>query len=101
MGGNCSISPHFVLSTKQNDIVFVLSTEHLDFYLPDEERAIQVCYSLSDAETVERETKALVSLSKVLPCKELLIITRNEERNIETDGKQIRAVPIWKWLLEE
>ena len=86
---------------REDAVFFYNRNIEVDFYLPDEETAIQVCYSLSDAETVERETKALVSLNKVLPCKELLIITRNEERNIETDGKQIRAVPIWKWLLEE
>ena len=86
---------------REDAVFFYNRNIEVDFYLPDEETAIQVCYSLSDAETVERETKALVSLSKVLPCKELLIITRNEERNIETDGKQIRAVPIWRWLLEE
>ena len=86
---------------REDAVFFYNRNIEVDFYLPDEETAIQVCYSLSDAETVERETKALVSLNKVLPCKELLIITRNEERHIETDGKQIRAVPIWKWLLEE
>lgn len=85
----------------REDAVFFWSKNvEVDFYLPNEETAIQVCYSLSDAETFERETKALVSLSKVLPCKELLVITRDEESTVESGSKKINVRPAWKWLLE-
>jgi predicted AAA+ superfamily ATPase len=56
-------------------------------------------YSLADADTYKRETKALVKLTSVLPCKRLLVITRDEERNIQIDDKQIEVIPIWKWIL--
>lgn len=85
---------------REDAVFFWNKNVEVDFYLPDEETAIQVCYSLSDAETFERETKALVSLSKVLPCKELLVITRNEERGVELGGRNITVLPVWKWLLE-
>lgn len=71
----------------------------VDFYIPEDELAIQVSYSLADAETYKRETKALVKLTSVLPCKRLLVITRDEERNIQIDDKQIEVIPIWKWIL--
>lgn len=81
------------------DAVFFYNKNiEVDFYLPDKETAIQVCYSLSDTETFERETKALISLCKVLPCKELLVITRDEEREVELGDRKISVLPIWKWL---
>lgn len=85
---------------REDAVFFWNKNVEVDFYLPDEETAIQVCYSLSDAETFERETKALVSLCKVLPCKELLVITRDEEKTVELGGRKITVLPVWKWLLE-
>jgi predicted AAA+ superfamily ATPase len=29
------------------------------------------------------------------------IITFDEERTIEQDGKEIRVIPAWKWMLTE
>ena len=86
----------------RDDAVFFYNKNvEVDFYIPDSETAIQVCYNLADADTFERETKALVSLSKVLPCRQLLVITRDEEQTIERDGRQIAVVPVWKWLLQD
>ena len=73
----------------------------VDFYIPENGTAIQVCYSLSDKDTLERETKALAALHKVLPCKRLIVITRDEESNIMREGQHIEITPVWKWLLEE
>ncbi len=28
-----------------------------------------------------------------------MIITRNTERMLETGGKKIEVIPVWKWLL--
>lgn len=85
---------------REDAVFFYNKNIEVDFYIPDKETAIQVCYSLSNAETFERETKALVSLCKVLPCKELAVITRNEEKTVELDGKKIAVIPVWKWLLK-
>lgn len=72
----------------------------VDFYIPDAHTAIQVCYSLSSTDgTLDRELKALLRIKDVLECNRLLIITRDEERVIETGGRQIEVVPVWKWLL--
>lgn len=83
---------------REDAVFFYNKNIEVDFYLPDKETAIQVCYSLSDTETFERETKALISLCKVLPCKELLVITRDEEREVELGDRKISVLPIWKWL---
>ena len=71
----------------------------MDFYIPEEELAIQVCYSLTDTETFDREIKALLKLPSAVSCKKLMVITRDEERMLEIDGTTVEVVPIWKWLL--
>lgn len=84
---------------REDCVFYYRSNIEVDFYIPDSETAIQVCYSMADTETFERETKALINLDKVLPCRELLVITKNEEKTLEIKGKAIQVLPIWKWLL--
>ena len=73
-----------------------------DFVLQREDKVIQliqVTWSMSDRETREREIKGLLEASADTGCNELLIITHDEESSLEQDGKHIRVVPAWKWLL--
>ncbi len=84
----------------QEDVYFYNRNIEVDFFLPAQRAAFQVCYDLSDATTVERETQALEKLSQVVPLEHLCIITRDEERVITlTSGQAISVVPVWKWLL--
>ena len=72
----------------------------MDFYIPDEAVAIQVCYSLDNSDgTFDREVDALLKFSNVLECKKLMIITRDSEQILEINGKTIDVIPVWKWLL--
>lgn len=48
----------------------------------------------------KREVDALVKLNKVLPMRQLTIITKEEERNIMAGDVAIHAVPVWKWILD-
>lgn len=85
----------------RNDAVFFYNKGmEVDFYIPDEAIAIQVCYSLDNSDgTYEREVDALLKLPKVLECKKLMIITRDTEQILEIDDKTIEVIPVWKWLL--
>ncbi|GBU24161.1 hypothetical protein R83H12_00789 [Fibrobacteria bacterium R8-3-H12] len=85
-----------------NDSVFFYNKDiEVDFYVPEKFTAIQACYSLDSASgTFDREAGALLKASKVLKCKRLLIITRDEEKTLEIGGKKIEIIPIWKWLLD-
>ena len=49
-------------------VFFYLDGYEVDFYIPDDELAIQVSYSLRDEETRKRETEALQKLPNRLPC---------------------------------
>ncbi len=73
----------------------------VDFYIPETATAIQVCYSLEGAsKTSERETNGLIKISKILSCNRCIIVTYEEEGNIEQDGVNIEIIPAWKFLLE-
>ena len=72
----------------------------VDFYIPETKCAIQVCYSLKDVETKNREVKALMQLSKRVEIDNLLIITKEEEDTIVEGDKIIAVLPVWKWLLD-
>ena len=72
----------------------------VDFYIPQTETAIQVCYAMNDAEgTFERETKALLKLQSRLSCRRNIIVTYDDEGIVEMEGVKIEVIPAWKFLL--
>lgn len=85
----------------ENDVYFYNKNVEVDFYLPSQATAIQVSYSLGDAETEERETQALLKLSQYVELNRMVIVTHDEERTISlSDSRQVEVVPVWKWLLQ-
>jgi hypothetical protein len=64
------------------------------------EQLIQACYDIDKPETYDREAKALIKASKEFRCKDLLIITKDEEKEQVIKGNKIKIIPLWKWLLE-
>ena len=85
----------------RNDAVFFYNKGvEVDFYIPDEALAIQVCYDLNNSDgTFDREVNALLKLPSVLECRKLIIITRDSEQVLEMNNKTIEVIPVWKWLL--
>ena len=95
----CAI--HLRQQYEDNQLFFYNKNVEVDFYIPEEQTAIQACYSMSDTQTAEREVSALVKLHAFEPLRRALIVTRDEERIIEADkGLRIEVKPIWKWLLD-
>ena len=83
-----------------NERVFFYSDSYeVDFYVPEDELAIQVSYSLRDEETRKRETEALCKLPKHLPCSRRLILTFDEEETLSDSFGTIEVLPTWKWIL--
>lgn len=86
--------------TKEQTVFFYNHGVEVDFYIPQTETAIQVCYTMNDAEgTFERETRALVKLQSRLSCRRNIVVTYGDEGVIEGDGIKIEVIPIWKFLL--
>ena len=81
-------------------VFFYHSNIEVDFYVPEDELAVQVSYSLADLDTLHRETDALAKLPQVHPCRRRVIITYDEERTLEDQYGTIEVIPAWKWLLE-
>lgn len=81
--------------------------EEVDFVIKEGTKVrqlIQVCYSLDNLETKNREIRALLKAGNELKCKNLLVISSGKEIEEEIEwfgikGK-IKFIPLWKWLLE-
>ncbi len=86
--------------TKEEAVYFYNHGVEVDFYIPQIETAIQVCYTMNDAEgTFERETKALIKVQSRLACRRNIIVTYSDEDVIQKDGVEIEIIPIWKFML--
>ena len=84
----------------KDQIHYYKRKQEVDFYIPEEQMLIQVCFSLSDIETKQRELTALSAAMKELKIQQALIITYDEEEGIELKNSQISVIPAWKWLLQ-
>lgn len=83
-------------------VFFYKQNVEVDFYIPDDELAIQVSYSIEESDMTEkREVEALKKLPKALSCKRRLIITYDEEKTIEDEYGVIEVIPCWKWLIQQ
>ena len=58
------------------------------------ERLVQVCYDMSNPKTEKREVDSIVECAGELKCNNLVIVTNNDKRTIETEGYKIDVVPI-------
>ena len=85
----------------RDDAVFFYNKGiEVDFVIPETATAIQVCYNLDNSDgTLDREVTALIKLAKVVECKKLMILTRDQKQTIEESGKTIEVIPVWEWLL--
>ena len=63
------------------------------------QNAIQVCFSLADKKTMDREIEGLLAVKKELEASNLAIITEDERGKKEIDGATINIIPLWEWLL--
>jgi predicted AAA+ superfamily ATPase len=82
-----------------NDVYFYQQGVEVDFYVLEEQLAVQVCYSMGDVETRKREVGGLLKMRKHLEIKKMLIITKDDEETILEQGECIEVIPVWKWLL--
>ncbi|RNA65168.1 ATP-binding protein [Prosthecochloris sp. ZM_2] len=60
---------------------------------------VQVCESMADQQTRKRETTALAEAMTELKLLHGIIVTRNEEEQIQVDSGKIDVVPAWRFLL--
>ncbi len=75
----------------------------VDFVLKDRSKItelIQVIYAPDRQAINEREIKNLIIASEDLHCNNLLVITWDYEAEEKIEGKKVKFIPLWKWLLK-
>lgn len=62
------------------------------------EELVQVAYTVSSPDTYKREIDALIHVSDRLHCNNLTLVTMDESRIVEQNGKSIRICNAIEWL---
>ncbi len=71
----------------------------IDFVIPAEKEAIQVCYELRE-DNEEREINGLVKAMRETGARKAIILTLEQEQKLKQQNKKIVIKTVWQWLLE-
>lgn len=91
------------LRRKHNDIYYYKTAKgyEVDFFLPKDGLLIQSVQDFGSLETQERELRALVdTANEQRKAKNLVIVTESDKLELKREGKQIKVVPLYEWLLQ-
>jgi len=81
-----------------NDLYYYYKNKtDIDFFIKETKSLIQVCYSLGDPDTRNREVTALKKAHEYLDIDEMLLLTLDNDEIID---ENITVLPVWRWLLE-
>ena len=91
------------IELKRNDkeIYYFSAKGECDFLVKEGakiKKAIQVCYELNE-ENKDRELNGLAEALRKFSLKEGLILTYGQEDEFKIEGKKIKLLPVWKWML--
>jgi predicted AAA+ superfamily ATPase len=92
----------FLALWRQGEDVYYFKTargSEVDFYLPKKKLLLQVCQSIADLDTREREVRALFEAMEETGVSTSFIITEDEKEVLSLHGKKILILPIYEWLL--
>ncbi len=89
------------MENQQEVFYFNRGRRECDFVVTDRDEIIdliQVCYELND-DNRKREIQGLTTAMKETGRDHGLLLTYNEEDQLDTEAGQIQVLPTWKWLL--
>lgn len=84
------------------DVFYYSEKFECDFVFAENKKvkeAVQVCWNLTQINR-EREVNGLLEAMNKFKLKTGLILTNDQDEEIEVDKKRIIVQPVWKWLLE-
>lgn len=90
------------LKRRGSDIYYHKYNYECDFIIKEEldiVEAIQVTDNMYEEETKKREINGLVDALKTYNLESGVILTEEEEEELEYQGFKISIIPLWKWLL--
>lgn len=83
------------------NIFFLKNWSETDFVINEKENIIyQVCYDLNN-ENYDREIKWCLDAMNKFDLNISYLITSEQEREINIEGKKIQVIPFYKWVLEK
>jgi predicted AAA+ superfamily ATPase len=95
----------FVSLRSLGSTIFYYKTKggrEVDFLVQKQDRSrllIQVCESIAESKTRNREVLALKEAMVELGQASSILVTKNDEEQIKVEGGNIEVVPIWRFLL--
>ena len=90
------------LKRKNKEIYYFSGKYECDFLIKEKNKiveAIQVTKKL-DENNIKREFNGLLEAMKKHKLRKGLIITEDQEDEKNSDGKKIKIIPLWKWLIK-
>jgi predicted AAA+ superfamily ATPase len=91
------------LRRETKEIYYYKGRQELDFYanIEGKKLLINVSVDIQDEKTKKREFKALLEAMEYFNSTEAYLITKDTESIEEIEGKKIKIVPLYKWLLDK
>ena len=83
-------------------ICYFLGDKECDFVIQTETAVkglVQVCWDMKDDETRNRELDGIREAASLTGCRNMTIVTREQEEEVEDANGTIHVVPAWKWFL--
>jgi predicted AAA+ superfamily ATPase len=90
------------LRRKHKEIYYFKQKQEVDFCFYNDNKEIElinVCYSLNDYQTKQRESEGLKEAMNALNTDHSILINNDLEEDMIIDNKTIKIIPLWKWLL--
>lgn len=90
------------LRRKRREIYYFKQKQEVDFCFYNDNKEIElinVCFSLNDHQTRQREIDGLKEAMNALNTNHSILINNNLEEELMIDNKTIKIIPLWKWLL--
>lgn len=84
-------------------ITYYSGNKECDFVVQQEQQVkalYQVCWEMQETTTWQREMDGIIEASTMTKCDNLFIITHHDEEVIQQNGKTVKVIPAWKWMLE-
>lgn len=93
---------HLEMRRRGKDVFYYDGTKECDFLVRKGTQiveAFQVTLTVSDSETRKREISGLVEAMETYSLTEGVILTMEDKETINENGKTIKILPVWEWLL--
>lgn len=92
------------LKRRGKEIFYHKQKYECDFVIREKNKitqAIQVSWSIYEANTREREIRGLQEAMDLYDLKSGFILTENEDETIKLKSREIHVQPVWRWLLDD